>query len=94
VALDMSSSRSRARSPEWQLPELACRGPGTLAGVKRLQATRVPRQRQAPDGGKAGGTPPTASSRSTRRVFLAPALPRHEGEKKLHEDLKKSAIHS
>jgi hypothetical protein len=32
--------------------------------------------RQAPDGGKDGGTQPTESRVLPRRVFLAPALPR------------------
>jgi hypothetical protein len=51
----------------------------TLGGVKRPQGTLVPRWRQAPDGGKEGGSQPTASSVINRRVFLAPALPMHEG---------------
>jgi len=48
----------------------------TLGGVRRPTGTRVPRMRQAPDGGTSGGTQPTESSVSNRRVFLAPALPR------------------
>jgi hypothetical protein len=47
------------------------------AGTRR----RVPRQRQAPDGGPQGGMKPTESRRITRRVFLAPPFPRHRGEK-------------
>jgi transposase len=50
-----------------------------LDGVQRLQETLGPSVRQAPDGGKAGGHHPTESSRSTRRFFLAPALPRPQG---------------
>jgi hypothetical protein len=46
-----------------------------LDGVKRLQETRVPRARQAPDGRKSGGRQPTDISRINRRVLLAPALP-------------------
>jgi hypothetical protein len=34
--------------------------------------------RPAPDGDRAGGTPPTESSVINRRVFLAPALPREK----------------
>jgi hypothetical protein len=41
----------------------------------------VPRLRQAPDGGKAGGSQPTESSVINRRVFLAPALPRDHRKK-------------
>ena len=47
----------------------------TLGGVRRPQGTLVPRMRQAPDGGQEGGSQPTDSSVSNRRVFLAPALP-------------------
>jgi hypothetical protein len=47
----------------------------------------VPSVRPAPDGGQSGGHHPTASSRSTRRLFLALALLRHAG-KKHHETLK------
>ena len=35
----------------------------------------MPRVRQVPDGGTAGGSQPTESSRSNRRVLRAPALP-------------------
>jgi hypothetical protein len=52
--------------PRWRAP---------LAGVQRLNPTLGPRARQAPDGRQAGGRPPTESSRSNRRLFLAPALP-------------------
>jgi hypothetical protein len=48
---------------------------GTLGGVMRPQGPLVPRMRQAPDGGKEGGSQPTDSSVINRRVFLAPALP-------------------
>jgi hypothetical protein len=41
----------------------------------------VPRWRQAPDGGKEGGTPPTNSSRINRRLFLAPPLFMRRGQK-------------
>jgi len=37
--------------------------------------TLVPRMRQAPDGGKEGGSQPTDISVINRRVLLAPALP-------------------
>jgi hypothetical protein len=52
----------------------------TLGSVKRPTGPLVPRVRPAPDGGKEGGNHPTASSVSTRRVFLAPALPREKRE--------------
>jgi hypothetical protein len=52
----------------------------TLGGVMRPTGTLVPRRRQAPDGGKEGGSQPTESSVLTRRVFLAPALPRDKGK--------------
>jgi len=45
------------------------------------QRIRVPRARQAPDGRTEGGTQPTESSRINRRLFLAPPLPMHRGEK-------------
>jgi hypothetical protein len=48
---------------------------GTLGGGMRRRGTLVPRMRQAPDGGKEGGSQPTESSVINRRVFLAPALP-------------------
>ena len=48
---------------------------GARDGVQRRQDTLVPRERQAPDGRQEGGSPPTDSSVSTRRLFLAPALP-------------------
>jgi hypothetical protein len=41
----------------------------------------VPRMRQAPDGGKSGGTQPTDISVINRRVLLAPTLPIDQGEK-------------
>jgi len=66
------------------------RGGATLDGVKRPPGRLVPRARQAPDGGQAGGTQPTERSRINRRLFLAPACPMHRGQKN-HEDLKKSA---
>src|SRR5215831_15549365 len=47
----------------------------TLGGVKRPTGTLVPRMRQAPDGGKEGGSQPTESSVINRRILLAPALP-------------------
>ena len=53
----------------------------TLGGVMRPQGMRVPRMRQAPDGGKEGGSQPTDSSVINRRLFLAPALPINQGEK-------------
>ena len=46
-----------------------------LAGVTRLQATRVPRPRPAPDGRTEGGPQSTDSSRLNRRMLLAPSLP-------------------
>ena len=63
---------------------------GTLGGVRRPQGPLVPSWRQAPDGGKEGGTQPTDSSVLNRRVVLAPALPLEKGKK--HEaDVKKVA---
>ena len=53
----------------------------TRGGVRRPQGMRVPRMRQAPDGGQEGGSPPTARSVINRRLFLASALPRDQGEK-------------
>jgi transposase IS116/IS110/IS902 family protein len=44
---------------------------------------RVPRERQAPDGRKEGGSQPTKSSRINRRLLLAPTLPMHRGEKNI-----------
>jgi transposase len=44
-------------------------------GGKRLQETLVLRTRQVLDGRKEGGSQPTDSSRSNRRMLLAPALP-------------------
>jgi hypothetical protein len=52
-----------------------------------------PSVRQAPDGHQEGGSHPTESSRSNRRILLAPALLMHEG-KKTDDDLKKSVHHS
>src|SRR5262249_4247802 len=46
----------------------------TRDGVKRLQDTREPPARQAPDGRTEGGTQSPDSSRSNRRLFLAPPL--------------------
>jgi hypothetical protein len=59
----------------WASAETQPRCGGTLDGVKRLQQTLVSGARQAPDGGQEGGSQPTESSRSNRRLFLAPALP-------------------
>jgi hypothetical protein len=47
----------------------------TLGSVQRPHGPLVPRVRQAPDGGKEGGTQPTDSSVINRRVFLAPPPP-------------------
>jgi hypothetical protein len=47
----------------------------TRGGVMRPTGTLVPRWRPAPDGCKEGGSQPTASSVSNRRVLLVPALP-------------------
>ena len=41
----------------------------TRVGLKRLQETRVPRARQAPDGYKQGGTQPTNISMINRRGY-------------------------
>ena len=49
----------------------------------------MPRARQAPDGGKEGGSQPTDTSRINRRLLLAPPLPMYGGQKH-HDDLKKS----
>jgi len=59
----------------WLSDEAQPRCGGTLDGVKRPAGILVPRVRQAPDGGKEGGSQPTESSRLNRRLFLAPALP-------------------
>jgi hypothetical protein len=53
-------------------PLTACRAPSGI---------REPRVRQAPDGGQDGGSQPTDIRRITRRIFLAPPLPVHEGQK-------------
>ena len=66
---------------------------GTLGGVQRPQGMRVPRMRQAPDGGQEGGSQPTESSVLHRRVFLAPALPMDE-VKQEENHVKKSVAHS
>src|SRR5882672_10137382 len=60
----------------------------TLGGVMRPKGTLVPRLRQAPDGGKEGGTQPTDISVINRRVLLAPSLPIKKG-KKYDADVKK-----
>ena len=54
----------------------------TLGGVMRPKGTLVPSMRQAPDGGKEGGTQPTDISVINRRVLLAPALPIDETKEK------------
>ena len=59
-------------APVLVAPSTACRA---SAGI------REPSVRQAPDGGQERGPHPTESSRSTRRVFLAPPLLRHGGQK-------------
>jgi transposase len=61
-----ATGHRRRRSPGWGEPAAAFRG---------QERTREPRQRQAPDGGKEGGSPPTESSRINRRSLLAPPLP-------------------
>ena len=58
------------RRPGVVYPSTACRAPEGILG---------PRVRQAPDGGKEGGSQPTDSSRITRRILLAPTLLRHKG---------------
>jgi hypothetical protein len=71
------------------------RSPGVVepsAALRGCYRILEPRQRQEPDGGKEGGSPPTESRRLHRRIVLAPALPMHRGHKH-HEDLKKSADH-
>jgi transposase len=62
----------RAAAPVLVPPSTAVRAPEGILG---------PRVRPAPDGGTEGGPHPTESRRSTRRVFLAPPLLRHEGHK-------------
>jgi hypothetical protein len=62
----------------------------TLGGVMRPTGPLVPRLRQAPDGGKEGGSQPTESSVITRRVFLVPALPRDETKGKNMRQTSKS----
>ena len=53
----------------------------TLGGVTRPTGPLVPRMRQAPDGDKEGGSQATDSRVITRRVFLAPTLPRDKRKK-------------
>jgi transposase len=60
-----------------------------LAGVKRLQETRVPRSRQALDGHKSGGTQPTAISVINRRDDWL-LLCRWSGDKKMNMDTRRS----
>jgi hypothetical protein len=74
----------------WQ--EAPPRGGGTRDSVTRPSGRLVPSVRPAPDGGRAGGPQPTESRRSTRRLFLAPALAMHAGQKQ-HADVKKSGSH-
>ena len=67
------------------------RRPGVVspsAAFREPTGTLVPRWRQAPDGGKEGGTQPTESRRINRRLFLAPPLCMHKGANNT-EDLKK-----
>jgi hypothetical protein len=53
----------------------------TLGSVTRPQGTLVPRMRQAPDGGKEGGSQPTDISVINRRLLLAPPPPRDKRKK-------------
>jgi hypothetical protein len=55
------------------------RGGVTLVRVQRCNIL-IPRARQAPDGDQSGGRPPTDIRRITRRCFLAPPLPRPDGD--------------
>ena len=64
-ACKVSNVYRQRRSPGVVEPSAAFRGP---------TGPRVPQGRQAPDGGKEGGTQPTESSQITRRLFLAPPL--------------------
>ena len=67
------------------------RRPGVVspsAAFREPTGTLVPRWRQAPDGGKEGGTQPTESRRINRRLFLAPPLCMRTGEHH-YADLKK-----
>jgi hypothetical protein len=62
----------------------------------RLKETRVPRERQAPDGPKEGGSQSTDISVINRRLFLAPALPiddEHRDEEE-EDHVKKSVPNS
>jgi len=67
-----SAVPQKRRRPGVGSPSTACRG---------WSRTREPRPRPAPDGGQEGGSPPTESRRSNRRLFLAPTLRRPAGEK-------------
>ena len=57
-------------------PEAQPRCGGILDSVQRPTGIVGPRARPAPDGRTEGGSQPTESSRSNRRLFLAPSLPR------------------
>jgi hypothetical protein len=67
----VSCGHWQRRRPGAGYPSPVCRDPLSILG---------PRVRQAPDGGTEGGTQPTESSRSTRRVFRAPPLPMPAGQ--------------
>ena len=70
-----------SRGWDWAAAAPPPRGGATRDGVQRLPHPRVPRARQAPDGPTEGGSHPTASSRITRRLVLAPALPMTKGQR-------------
>jgi len=70
VTQQVSGVHRQRRSPGVVYPSTAFRDPEGILG---------PRVRQAPDGGKEGGSQPTESSRSNRRILLAPTLRMHKG---------------
>ena len=74
VARPQSLARGLPRPAEETPPRLSA----TLDGVKRRKETLVPRARPALDGRAEGGSQPTDIRRITRRILLAPALPRDE----------------
>jgi hypothetical protein len=67
------------------------RSPGVVAASAAfggLDRALEPRWRQAPDGRPAGGSQPTHSSRSNRRLWLAPSFLMHRGETSMKTEKK------
>jgi hypothetical protein len=70
------------------------RSPGVVAASAAfggLDRALEPRWRQAPDGRPAGGSQPTHSSRSNRRLWLAPSFLMHRGETSMKTEKKRWA---